>query len=671
MSEEKTFYITSPIYYPSGRLHIGNAYSTIACDVLARYKRLTGYSVYYLTGTDEHGQKIEKKAEALGVEPQAYVDRMANGIQALWKTLRISNDGFVRTTDDYHVKAVQKIFQQLLDQGDIYLGSYEGWYSVSDEEFFTETQLTEVFKDAEGKVTGGIAPSGHEVEWVSEPAYFFRMSKYADRLVKYYEDHPEFIQPESRKNEMINNFIKPGLEDLCVSRTSFSWGIPVKSDPKHVVYVWIDALTNYITKLGYASDNDELFQKFWPADVHMVGKEIVRFHTIYWPIMLMALGLPLPKQVFGHGWLLMKDGKMSKSKGNVIYPEDLVSRYGLDAFRYYLMREVKFGSDGVFTPEDYVSRINVDLANDLGNLLNRTVAMINKYFDGVIPVDQVGETAVDKDLEAVIQNAQSMFIEEMEKKHFSDALEHVWSIVSRANKYIDETEPWQLVKDESKTGELASVMVHLVECLRVVAILTQPILLDTPVAIFDQLGLSDASKDPINEIVPMHIETKSHVIKKGEPVFPRLDREVEEAAIRAMMPGFDEKNAEVEEKTFDPEETELVSFKEKQIKFDHFDQVELKAAEVIECHKVKGADKLLRFVLDAGDKGYRQILSGVAAYYPDPEALVGTKVCIVANLKARKMRGYISQGMILTADKEDQVVLLTLPKDVPNGSEIC
>ncbi|RLK62406.1 methionine--tRNA ligase [Atopobacter sp. AH10] len=671
MSEEKTFYITSPIYYPSGRLHIGNAYSTIACDVLARYKRLTGYKVYYLTGTDEHGQKIEKKAEALGVEPQAYVDRMANGIQALWKTLRISNDGFVRTTDDYHVKAVQKIFQQLLDQGDIYLGSYEGWYSVSDEEFFTETQLTEVFKDAEGKVTGGIAPSGHEVEWVSEPAYFFRMSKYADRLVKYYEDHPEFIQPESRKNEMINNFIKPGLEDLCVSRTSFSWGIPVKSDPKHVVYVWIDALTNYITKLGYASDNDELFQKFWPADVHMVGKEIVRFHTIYWPIMLMALGLPLPKQVFGHGWLLMKDGKMSKSKGNVIYPEDLVSRYGLDAFRYYLMREVKFGSDGVFTPEDYVSRINVDLANDLGNLLNRTVAMINKYFDGVIPVDQVGETAVDKDLEAVIQNAQSMFIEEMEKKHFSDALEHVWSIVSRANKYIDETEPWQLVKDESKTGELASVMVHLVECLRVVAILTQPILLDTPVAIFDQLGLSDASKDPINEIVPMHIETKSHVIKKGEPVFPRLDREVEEEAIRAMMPGFDEKNAEVEEKTFDPDETELVSFKEKQIKFDHFDQVELKAAEVIECHKVKGADKLLRFVLDAGDKGYRQILSGVAAYYPDPEALVGTKVCIVANLKARKMRGYISQGMILTADKEDQVVLLTLPKDVPNGSEIC
>ncbi len=404
MAEKETFYITTPIYYPSGKLHIGNSYTTIACDAVARYKRLMGFDVFYLTGVDEHGQKIEKKAEELGVDPQEYVDKMAADVKKLWNTLDISYDKFIRTTDDYHKTAVQKIFQQLLDQGDIYLGEYEGWYSVSDEEYFTETQLAEVYRDEEGKVIGGKAPSGHEVELVKESSYFFRMSKYADRLVEYYDEHPEFIQPESRKNEMLNNFIKPGLEDLAVSRTTFKWGIPVTASPEHVVYVWIDALSNYITALGYGSDDDSLFQKYWPADVHMVGKEIVRFHTIYWPIMLMALDLPLPKKIFGHGWLMMKDGKMSKSKGNVVYPEMLVERYSLDALRYYLLRAVPFGSDGVFTPEDFVSRLNYDLANDLGNLLNRTIAMINKYCDGLVPDYASKVTPFDSELSTTAAN---------------------------------------------------------------------------------------------------------------------------------------------------------------------------------------------------------------------------------------------------------------------------
>ena len=462
MGEKPTFYITTPIYYPSGKLHIGNSYTTIACDVLARYKRLQGYDVFFLTGTDEHGLKIEQKAQALGMQPQEYVDKMAADIKELWKKLEITNDKFIRTTDDYHEKAVQNIFEKLLAKGDIYLGKYRGWYSVSDEEYFTESQLAEVYRDEDGNMIGGKAPSGHEVQLVEEDCYFFKMSKYADRLVKYYEEHPDFIIPDTRKNEMLNNFIKPGLEDLALTRTSFNWGVKVPSNPEHVVYVWIDALFNYITALGYETgDDDSLFKKYWPADVHMVGKEIVRFHTIYWPIILMALDLPLPKHIIGHGWLLMRDGKMSKSKGNVVYPEMIVERYGLDALRYYLMRAVPFGNDGVFTPEDFIGKINFDLANDLGNLLNRTVAMINKYRGGQIPELKSGVTAFDKDLEDVAANTIKNFEEQMDSVHFSNALDEVWKLVARSNKYIDETEPWILAKDETKKDELDSVLAHL------------------------------------------------------------------------------------------------------------------------------------------------------------------------------------------------------------------
>ena len=669
MAERETFYITTPIYYPSGKLHIGNSYTTIACDAVARYKRLMGFDVFYLTGVDEHGQKKKKKAEELGVEPQAYVDKMAADVKKLWKTLDISYDKFIHTTDDYHKAAVQKIFDRLVEQGDIYLGEYEGWYSVSDEEFFTETQLAEVYKDEEGNVIGGKAPSGHEVELVKEESYFFRMSKYADRLLEYYKEHPEFIQPESRKNEMINNFIKPGLEDLAVSRTTFSWGIPVKDDPKHVVYVWIDALSNYITALGYGSDDETLFQKYWPADVHMVGKEIVRFHTIYWPIMLMALDLPLPKKVFGHGWLLMKDGKMSKSKGNVVYPEMLVERYGLDALRYYLLRAVPFGSDGVFTPEDFVSRVNYDLANDLGNLLNRTIAMINKYCAGLVPDYASLVTPFDSELSTTAANVVGRYHDAMEKMEFNTALAEIWVLISRANKYIDETEPWVLAKEEEKKKELDSVMIHLAESLRITAILLQPIMTETPTKIFTQLGL-----DPeLMNLEGLHFgefPSGTKVVSKGTPIFPRLDMEEEISYIKETMSEGTQTNEESVK--WDPEETELVSSKDKQIKFDVFEKVELKVAEVINCQKVEGADKLLQFRLDAGDSQDRQILSGIAEFYPDPSELIGKKLVIVANLKPRKMRGQISQGMILSAEAPDgSLQVVEAPKTMPNGSEIA
>ena len=607
--------------------------------MLARYKRLQGYDVFFLTGTDEHGLKIEQKAQALGMQPQEYVDKMAADIKELWKKLEITNDKFIRTTDDYHEKAVQNIFEKLLAKGDIYLGKYRGWYSVSDEEYFTESQLAEVYRDEDGNMIGGKAPSGHEVQLVEEDCYFFKMSKYADRLVKYYEEHPDFIIPDTRKNEMLNNFIKPGLEDLALTRTSFNWGVKVPSNPEHVVYVWIDALCNYITALGYETgDDDSLFKKYWPADVHMVGKEIVRFHTIYWPIILMALDLPLPKHIIGHGWLLMRDGKMSKSKVNVVYPEMIVERYGLDALRYYLMRAVPFGNDGVFTPEDFIGKINFDLANDLGNLLNRTVAMINKYRGGQIPELKSGVTAFDKDLEDVAANTIKNFEEQMDSVHFSNALDEVWKLVARSNKYIDETEPWILAKDETKKDELDSVLAHLAASLRLVAILIQPVMTHTPKEIFAQLGLNSDDM-AIQGVSYFDLPAGAQVVAKGTPIFPRLDVEEEQEYIKSKMTKNEKAKgrkamAEKAKENWDPENTTLVLTKD-EIKFDKFDKVELKVAEIKEVSKVEGADKLLKFRLDAGNEGDRQILSGIAQWYPNPEELVGKKVIAVTNLKPR------------------------------------
>lgn len=670
--KQKTFYITTPIYYPSGKLHIGNSYSTLAADAAARYHRLLGEDVYFLTGTDEHGQKIEQTAEKLGEAPQAYVDRMAADIRQLWEKLHISNDGFVRTTDTYHVEAVQKVFEKLLAQGDIYLGEYEGWYSVSDEEYFTETQLTEVFKDANGVVTGGIAPTGNEVTLVKEQCYFFKLSNYADQLVAHYESHPDFIVPESRKTEMLNNFIKPGLEDLAVSRTSFNWGIHVPSDPKHVVYVWLDALMNYITKLGYMSDDTTLFDKYWPANVQVIGKDITRFHTIYWPIFLLALDLPLPTTIHAHGWIVMKDGKMSKSRGNVIYPETLIDRYGLDATRYYLLREMSKGKDTVFTPEDFVNRVNFELANDLGNLLNRTIAMMNKYFDGVVPVDsdRFTRTQVDDEYESTIQAHLTNYFQEMDTMTFDHALDEVMSIVSRTNKYIDETEPWILAKDEADHDELRSVMYHLAEALRVVGHLLRPFLIDAPAQMFDQLGIGSEMKKDLTQLSFGEFPAEARVIAKGVPIFPRLDVEEEVAFIHEQMQGTDSSSASVDDADWDPESTELKYSEVSSIEFDQFIQTEMRVAEVIDVAPVKGSNKLLRFRLDAGDKGHRQILSGIAKSYPDYKSLIGRKVTIVANLKPRKMMGYISQGMILSAETPDGLSILFADSEAENGSLI-
>lgn len=639
---KKTFYVTTPIYYPSGRLHIGHTYTTVAADAISRYKRFAGFDVRFLTGTDEHGEKIQKKAREMGLEPIVYLDNMIADIKKLWNVMEISYDDFIRTTESRHEERVQKIFQKLYDQGDIYLGEYEGHYCVECEAFWTESQLED-----------NKCPDCHrEVESKKEQSYFFRLSKYQDRLIEYYEQHPDFCFPESRKNEMLNNFLKKGLGDLSVSRTSFDWGVKVPFDERHVIYVWIDALCNYITALGYP-DNTKEMQAYWPANMQIVGKEIMRFHTIIWPALLMALDLPLPQKVYGHGWILFSDDKMSKSKGNVVYPEPIIERYGIDALKYFLLREFVFGQDGNYTNRGFLTRINSDLVNDLGNLLSRTVSMVEKYTDGIV-MEYNASTEFDESLETIINELFEKFDEAMENMQFNEAFEELWKLVRRANKYIDETMPWKLAKDDTKQEELRSVLYHLIETLRVVAVFLRPMLTITSDKILEQINIpvEEATLDSVKVFGGYPFETK---VKRGENLFPRLDIEKE---LQEMELLFVDKK---EESTSTPHKDEIT--------IEDFDKIELRVAKVLECEQHPKADKLLVFKLKVGSEE-RQIVSGIAKFYK-PEDLIGKKLVVVLNLKPVKLRGVVSEGMILSAATEDDTSLVTISAEgIIDGVEV-
>ncbi len=651
---DKYYYITTPIYYPSDKLHIGHTYTTVACDSMSRYKKARGYNVKFLTGTDEHGQKIEKVANQRGMTPKAHLDEIIDWTKDLWRLMGVDYDIFIRTTDDYHMKTVQKIFKKLYDQGDIYKSDYEGLYCTPCESFFTETQL----------VDGKCPDCNRAVEPLKEEAYFFKLSAYTDKLIKYIEENPEFIQPITRQKEMLNNFLKPGLTDLCVSRTSFKWGIPVDFDTDHVVYVWIDALSNYVSALGYLQDNDEDFKNYWPADVHVVGKEIVRFHTIIWPAILMALDLPLPKQVFGHGWLTIGGGKMSKSVGNVVDPMMLVERYGLDAIRYFLMREVAFGQDGDFSNEALVKRMNADLANDLGNLLSRTVGMIDKYFDGTVP-ETNAQTPHDKDQIDLINKTIVEVEQYFDEMKFNQGLNSIWHLISNTNKYADKTEPWVLVKDETRRDELARVMYVLSESLRIISVLISPVLVNTPKEIRNQLNINEniCTWDSIHNFGAL---PKQITITKGAIVFPRLDldKELEELAKIKEESAKNSLANQVEAKDEDNDEDDNIAF----LDFDDFLKVKLQIGEIVEAEPVKKSKKLIKCQVKFGDTT-KQVLSGVAPKYT-AEQLQGKKALYVTNLAPRKIMGEISEGMLVCAEGSDGTIsICTLESDRADNIE--
>lgn len=651
MDKGKTFYITTPIYYPSDKLHIGHSYTTVAADALARFKRQTGYDVLFLTGTDEHGQKIQRQAEAAGKSPQAFVDEIVEWIKELWGELGISYDDFIRTTQERHKTVVQKIFNRFYEKGDIYKSNYQGWYCTPCEAFWQDRQIEE----------GRCPDCGREVELVSEEGYFFRMSKYAERLRCHIEENPEFIQPPSRKNEMINNFLDPGLEDLCISRTAFKWGIPVPFDPDHVIYVWLDALSNYLTALNYLGDDDSKFHRYWPADVHLIGKEIVRFHTIYWPIFLMALDLPLPKKVFGHGWLILNEGKMSKSKGNVVDPRVLIKRYGADAIRYYLLREIPFGADGVFSIEALVQRINSDLANDLGNLVSRTLTMIDRYFNGVLPA-AAGAAAGDEELISLALQVPAKMESMMDRLQISNALAELWQLVRQCNKYIDMNAPWDLAKNEEETagGRLRTVMYNLAEGLRFIGVLLQPFMLETPQKLWAQLGLTDYKEEQTWESLGRWGGIKAGLItKREEDLFPRLNLN-------------EEINWHKGDEEADKDNARQDTGEDKQglISLDDFQKLELRVARICAAEKVPKTDKLLKITLELENGKLRQVVAGVALSYT-PQELEGKKVVLVANLQPVKLRGILSEGMLLAAaDGSGRLSLLTVDRDIPAGSKI-